>query len=273
MSTYVISDIHGCYSEFMRLLKMVKFNNEDELYILGDIIDRGMDTDKVFEWVYKRKNLNVHMCVGNHELLFCRYVDFLNSCSAVRDVMDKLGTDKLNLDKVLASKLEEDIKEKILFYVDYTEGSDILEHDKYGTIEQLTDSGHDLNYLNKMCDFFLKLPYYFELNIDGREYYLVHAFISEPVEMCDRDEMVWSRAYPCGQPGIPDKIIIYGHTPTISSFFNEQGNVITDKQGTAITVDIDCGCCWEREKSKLALVRLDNPKVFYSDFTEKEMNL
>jgi hypothetical protein len=123
-----------------------------------------------------------------------------------------------------------------------------------------------------MRDFFLKLPYYFQVNIDGREYYLVHAFISEPAELCDRYEMVWSRAYPSGLPGIPGKIIIYGHTPTISSFFNEQGNVIADKQGTAITVDIDCGCCWEREKSKLALVRLDNPRVFYSDFTEKEIN-
>lgn len=41
MSTYCISDIHGCFNEFQDMLKLINFQKEDELYILGDIIDRG----------------------------------------------------------------------------------------------------------------------------------------------------------------------------------------------------------------------------------------
>lgn len=38
---YIISDIHGCYHEYMELLNKIKFSDKDELYILGDAVDRG----------------------------------------------------------------------------------------------------------------------------------------------------------------------------------------------------------------------------------------
>ena len=38
---YVISDIHGCYDKFINMLKLINFSEEDTLYILGDIFDRG----------------------------------------------------------------------------------------------------------------------------------------------------------------------------------------------------------------------------------------
>ena len=28
---YVMSDIHGCYDEFINMLEVINFNNEDEL--------------------------------------------------------------------------------------------------------------------------------------------------------------------------------------------------------------------------------------------------
>ena len=41
MSTYVISDIHGCFSAFQRMLEKINFSDNDKLIIAGDIIDRG----------------------------------------------------------------------------------------------------------------------------------------------------------------------------------------------------------------------------------------
>lgn len=38
---YVMSDIHGCYEQFMIMLKKIHFTDTDILYILGDVIDRG----------------------------------------------------------------------------------------------------------------------------------------------------------------------------------------------------------------------------------------
>ena len=41
MSTYVMSDIHGCKAEFDEMLNKISFTDYDELYIIGDVCDRG----------------------------------------------------------------------------------------------------------------------------------------------------------------------------------------------------------------------------------------
>ena len=46
MATYVISDIHGEYWKFMELLDMIHFSDEDILYVLGDVVDRGKNPVK-----------------------------------------------------------------------------------------------------------------------------------------------------------------------------------------------------------------------------------
>ena len=38
---YVISDLHGCYEEYIKMLELINFNGNDTLYVLGDICDRG----------------------------------------------------------------------------------------------------------------------------------------------------------------------------------------------------------------------------------------
>ena len=40
---YVIADIHGCRKQFLELLEKIKFSENDTLYILGDVLDRGFD--------------------------------------------------------------------------------------------------------------------------------------------------------------------------------------------------------------------------------------
>ncbi|MEM8906599.1 MAG: metallophosphoesterase, partial [Bacteroidota bacterium] len=41
MPKYAISDIHGCLKTFQALLETISFNRSDELYLLGDFVDRG----------------------------------------------------------------------------------------------------------------------------------------------------------------------------------------------------------------------------------------
>ena len=229
MSTYVIADIHGCYREFMQLLERVKFNDKtDRMYVLGDIIDRGPGSQQVFDWVYARKDKNVRMCKGNHEDLFCQFVDFYDMQQKVFKIMKRYRLESLD-------------------------------------IGQLLSEGKSMRYIHKMKSFFEELPYYFKVRKKGKTFYLVHAYISEPVSQCDRHEMIWSRAYPDGEPGIPGKVIIYGHTPTVNHRYNGAGGVIVDKQNGAVTVNIDCGCCWRTENSRLALLRLDDMKIYYSN--------
>ena len=64
---YAISDLHGCYDKYVRMLEKINFNDSDTLYILGDIVDRGSDGIKILLDIYNRKN--VIALRGNHDYL------------------------------------------------------------------------------------------------------------------------------------------------------------------------------------------------------------
>ena len=52
MATYVISDIHGEYGKFMELLDIIHFSDEDILYVLGDVVDRGKNPVKTVSYTH-----------------------------------------------------------------------------------------------------------------------------------------------------------------------------------------------------------------------------
>ncbi|WP_242045756.1 MULTISPECIES: metallophosphoesterase family protein [unclassified Calothrix] len=65
MRTIVVGDIHGCYTELLQLLAKAEITEEDCLVSLGDIVDRGADSVKVYDFLKNRPNTIVLM--GNHE--------------------------------------------------------------------------------------------------------------------------------------------------------------------------------------------------------------
>ena len=70
---YLISDVHGRYEEFVRLLRKVRFRKTDQLYVLGDVIDRGENNLKMLDFC--RLEENVTLLKGNHELFMQRYLE------------------------------------------------------------------------------------------------------------------------------------------------------------------------------------------------------
>ena len=69
---YVISDIHGCYEEYMELLQKINLSQEDWLFILGDAIDRGPEPIKVIQDLMKRENITY--IIGNHDYMFLHFM-------------------------------------------------------------------------------------------------------------------------------------------------------------------------------------------------------
>jgi serine/threonine protein phosphatase 1 len=62
---YIIGDIHGCFSRVEKVLELIKFNSEvDRLFSVGDLIDRGPESERVVEWLDKPW---FHAVRGNHE--------------------------------------------------------------------------------------------------------------------------------------------------------------------------------------------------------------
>ena len=65
---YVISDIHNDYGSFKAILKNIKFNSNDKLYILGDIFDRGGITADPYGLYQHISQLgNMIPILGNHD--------------------------------------------------------------------------------------------------------------------------------------------------------------------------------------------------------------
>ncbi|QCI17549.1 bis(5'-nucleosyl)-tetraphosphatase (symmetrical) [Buchnera aphidicola (Acyrthosiphon lactucae)] len=68
MSTYFLSDIHGCYKEFRMLLEKSDFDDKkDYLWIAGDLVSRGPDSLNVVRYLYSLKN-RVKIVLGNHDI-------------------------------------------------------------------------------------------------------------------------------------------------------------------------------------------------------------
>ena len=65
MATYFCSDLHGEYELFLRLLAECGVGDEDVVYVLGDVLDKGRAAFRLLDYVMRRKNF-VLVC-GNHE--------------------------------------------------------------------------------------------------------------------------------------------------------------------------------------------------------------
>ncbi|MBE6656850.1 MAG: fructose-bisphosphatase class III [Ruminococcaceae bacterium] len=65
--TYVMSDIHGHYEKYLAMLEKIAFSEDDTLYVLGDVLDRG---PKPTELLYDMSlRANVIPLLGNHEMM------------------------------------------------------------------------------------------------------------------------------------------------------------------------------------------------------------
>lgn len=66
---YAISDIHGCTKTFRALLDQIDLQKEDELFLLGDYVDRGPDSYGTLQliWWLIDSGYRVTCLRGNHE--------------------------------------------------------------------------------------------------------------------------------------------------------------------------------------------------------------
>src|SRR4051812_26027312 len=71
--TFAIGDVHGCALTLKELLlDELKIEKQDEIYFLGDYIDRGSRSKEVIDFILglKKENYKINTLRGNHEQLF-----------------------------------------------------------------------------------------------------------------------------------------------------------------------------------------------------------
>lgn len=184
-----ISDIHGCYDEFNRLLGKVNYDStNDDLVLVGDYVDRGKDNKKVVELV---KDLVVCGAValrGNHDQMFLDYVKRPHVYSNVFNYLQNGGETTLR---------------------NYVDDFDSYQwHDetyrKWANEIMTLHSDH--------IEFLDSLNHYHE----KEEFIFVHAGINPHLKdwkFTTNEDFIWIREQFLNHPHEHEKVIVHGHTP------------------------------------------------------------
>lgn len=237
--TYVMSDLHGDYENLLKMLQMIEFSDEDILYILGDSCDRGENASGIYLDLIERKNV-VHL-MGNHEKM----------------ALDALAS-IVNIDISDEEKSSKEIHESVPLEIWMENGGeDTLLSFKNLNNEQLCSI---VFYMNAM-------PYFAEIEVNGREFVLVHAGFEtfspeKSLEDYEKRELIWARYdYDKNFYQEENKKVIVGHTPTFVINRWERPAKIYHGKGDVIA--IDCGSVYRDCGGRLACLRLDDMKEFY----------
>jgi bis(5'-nucleosyl)-tetraphosphatase (symmetrical) len=68
MATYLIGDVQGCHAALLRLLAVIGFSpSQDQLYLLGDMVNRGPNSLAVLEHLQGLGNA-AKCLLGNHDI-------------------------------------------------------------------------------------------------------------------------------------------------------------------------------------------------------------
>ena len=227
---YCVSDIHGMYGKYLQLLNKIGFSNDDTLYIIGDLVDRGPEPMALLHDVMSRKN--VVALAGNHDLLAAMF-----------------------LKKLIYGGRKEDLDEKTImgiFLWRQDGGANTLADFRKLTVPERQE----------IVDWLRELELYREVEASGEAYVLVHAGLGQnadparPLEDYDLSACLFERPN-LTKAVYPDKFIVSGHTPTrlIS------GNPTPDRIYRANRhIAIDCGCVFG---GYLGAICLDTGEEFY----------
>jgi len=97
MAIYAIGDLQGCYDDLINLLDKINFNSQnDQLWFVGDLVNRGPDSLKTLRFV-KELGSSAQTVLGNHDLhLLATYHGIKrNKDAGVQDILNASDCDEL----------------------------------------------------------------------------------------------------------------------------------------------------------------------------------
>lgn len=237
---YVTSDLHGCkLSELTDLLSMANFLDEDTLFILGDVIDRGFHTIELLKWLMIQDN--VYLILGNHETMML-------SCPMLfEEITDEAILQLSDRDFMLLRNW-------------MNNGGSV-------TMRLLSEErSRNPEFIEDVVAYFRDAVPYEEIEVNGQKFILTHSGLgnfspAKKMEQYSLHELTWTRPT-IDDVYYEDAITVFGHTPT--TFYGEEykGKPIITK--TWINVDVGAAYGYPP-----ILLRLDDMELFRLEATEE----
>lgn len=215
---YVISDLHGYPLEKLKkLLEKAHFDENDFLYILGDVVDRNGDGGvEILTWLLSQPN--VQLILGNHEamLLACEFL----------------------FDEITEDSISSFDSEKMEILTNYQlNGGDVT----LNALSKLNKASPET--VADILDYLHDAPLYEAVTAGGKDYFLVHSGIDDfekgrKISEYPADAFIW--AWPELEDEYFDDITtVFGHTPT--KYYGEEYSNKIIKTRTWIAIDMGAG--------------------------------
>jgi len=243
-NVYVMSDIHGNSRRFESVMKKINLQQEDTLYVLGDVIDRYPDGIKILRKLMEMPN--VKMLLGNHEhMMLC-------------------VLDKEYYKKIYGNKKPIFIHDDFLWYA----------NGGYCTHTYLKHIRKEIR--AEIFEYLRNLPLNYDINVNGQKFKLIHGGCVEHYEKYKNsysnitEYAVWHRIDDETMFFSEDCVLVFGHTPTNDYSYKNPLCIFESNN----VFGIDCGSGFSLSESKrhsypdlgrLACLRLNDLKEFYSD--------
>ncbi|WP_211746621.1 metallophosphoesterase family protein [Paenibacillus sp. Marseille-Q4541] len=220
--TIVISDLHGCYDEFNALLRKVKYQPEqDQLILLGDYVDRGPRSKEVVDQIMQlQREHGIVVIRGNHDQLFLDAILKNEDARWIRN----------GARQTLESYCEISLSPEQLDQATYEEAKAYIK----------THFSHHLEFLTS-------LPYYYETDTHLFVHAGINPFYTDFKDQPE-DDFIWIREMFHDQATHLDKMVVFGHTPTLH--LHERADIWfqDDKIG------IDGACAYGKQLNALEIM-------------------
>ncbi len=233
---YVISDTHGYdFDKFLSLLNEAGFCDDDFLFILGDVIDRGKDGVKYLTWLLSQPN--AQLILGNHE-------EMLLACEFAFAEITEANIGKLDADRLA------------VFASWQLNGAD-------PTLDGFREIMiKDKNIVYDILDYLHDAPIFEMITVNGRDFLLTHSGLGnfredKKISSYEPHDILWNR------PSLTDRYFedittIFGHTPTEYYGQEHYGKILI----TDTWIDIDTGAAMGNSPT---LLRLDDMRTFKAE--------
>ena len=227
-----MSDLHGKYDKYIAMLRKIQFSDDDELYVLGDVVDRGEKPVEILRDMSMRHN--VFPIMGNH---------------------DKMAIDVL-------SWLMDEINEETLYKNITDESMYRLMVWRMNGAQTTIDGFYKLprDEREVLLDYMKEFVPYEVVTTGGRTFILVHAGLGhfereKPLDGYTLEELAFTRFDYDREYFGGSVYIVTGHTPTLSI------SAKAEIYHSCNNICIDCGAVFTG--GALACLCLDNMKEYY----------
>ena len=234
MMIYAISDLHGEYDKYLAMLRKINFSDSDQLYVLGDVVDRGKKPVEILQDMRRRPN--VIPIMGNH---------------------DKMAIDVLTwlLQEITEQSIHQSVNQESMYqYMVWQMNGSQTTIDGFYRLPR--------EERNALLGYMRKFAPYKVVETGGRRFILVHAGLGhfsrdKSLDDYSLQDLAFVRFNYSVQYFGGDVYIITGHTPTITITYK------AEIYHSCNNICIDCGAVFP--SGRLACLRLDDMKEYYVD--------